>query len=148
MKRTKVANGCYEMKRGVLMPLVLVAGFLVSGCAGLALTAAGVGGGAAASHQMGGLAYRTFTEPLPRVRGAVLEAFKRMGIKPKATEKIELGERILARVGDRDVEVELEALTPRTTRMRVAARRDGGLFMDSATAVEIITQTEKSFGLS
>ncbi len=141
-------NRYNKMRYGGLVLLVLIAGTLVSGCAGLALTAVGVGGGAAASHQMGGLAYRTFTEPLPRVRDAVLGAFKRMGIKPKATEKIELGERILARVGDRDVEVELEALTPKTTRMRVAVRRDGGLFMDSATAVEIITQTEKAFGLS
>lgn len=136
------------MRHGGQVLLVLIVGTLVSGCAGLALTAVGVGGGAAASHQMGGLAYRTFTEPLPRVRDAVLGAFKRMGIKPKAAERIELGERILARVGDRDVEVELEALTPKTTRMRVAVRRDGGLFMDSATAVEIITQTEKAFGLS
>lgn len=136
------------MKQGQGMALALMAGVLVSGCAGVALTAAGVGGGVAASHQIGGLTYRTFTEPLPRVRGAVLDAFRRMGMKPKATEKIELGERILARVGDRDVEVELESLTPRATRMRVAVRRDGGMIMDSATAVEIITQTEKSFGMS
>ncbi|MCK9989144.1 MAG: hypothetical protein RugAbin2_00158 [Rugosibacter sp.] len=146
-------HGRDEMKHGGLMALrlmafLLIAGCLLSGCAGLALTAVGVGGGAATAHQMGGLAYRTFTEPLPRVRGAVLAAFRRMDIKPKTTEKIELGERILARVGDRDIEVELESLTPKTTRMRVAARRDGGLFMDSATAVEIITQTEKAFGLN
>lgn len=130
------------------LPLIclLVAG-MVSGCAGVALTAAGVGGGVAASHQLGGLAYRTFTEPLPRVRGAVLEAFKRMDIKPNANEKINLGERILARVGDRQVEVELESLTTKVTRIRVAVRRDGGLIMDSATAVEIITQTERVFGL-
>lgn len=119
---------------------------LLSGCAGLALTAAGVGGGVAASHQMGGLAYRTFTEPLPRVKSAVLAAFKRMDIKPGTTEKIDLGERILARVGDRQVEVELESLTAKVTRIRVAVRRDGGVIMDSATAVEIITQTEKVVG--
>lgn len=126
--------------------LSLAAIGLLSGCAGLALTAAGVGGGVAASHQMGGLAYRTFTEPLPRVRGAVLEAFKRMDIKPGTTEKIDLGERILARVGDRQVEVELESLTAKVTRIRVAVRRDGGIIMDSATAVEIITQTERVVG--
>ncbi len=126
--------------------LVLTSVGLLSGCAGLALTAAGVGGGVAASHQMGGLAYRTFTEPLPRVRGAVLEAFKRMDIKPGTTEKIDLGERILARVGDRQVEVELESLTAKVTRIRVAVRRDGGIIMDSATAVEIITQTERVVG--
>lgn len=118
------------------------------GCAAVALTAASVGGGVAASHQMGGLTYRTFAEPLPRVRGAVLTAFKRMAIKAQSTEKIELGERILARAGDRSIEIELEALTPNTTRVRAVARKDGGFIVDSATAVEIINQTERSFGRS
>lgn len=119
---------------------------LLSGCAGVALTAAGVGGGVAASHQMGGLAYRTFTAPLPRVKTAVLTAFKRMEIQPGATEKIELGERILTRAGDREIEIELESLTPKVTRMRAVVRRDGGMIVDSATAVEIISQTEIAFG--
>lgn len=118
----------------------------LSGCAGVALTAGGVGGGVAASHQMGGLVYRTFSEPLPRVRSAALAAFKRMAIKPGKTEKTELGERILAQAGDRNIEVELEALTPNTTRMRAVVRKDGGLVVDSATAVEIITQTEQAIG--
>jgi len=129
-------------------PLVVLAVSLSSlaGCAGVALTAAGVGGGVAASHQMGGLAYRTFTAPLPRVRSAVLAALKKMAIKPEGTEKIELGERITARAGDRNIEIELEALTPNTTRMRAVARKDGGMVVDSATAVEIINQTEAAFG--
>ncbi|MBL8480830.1 MAG: hypothetical protein JNJ60_01435 [Rhodocyclaceae bacterium] len=128
--------------------LMLASALLLAGCAAAALTAAGVGGGVAAAHQMGGLTYRTFTEPLPRVRGAVHVALRRMGIKPGNTEKIDLGERINARAGDRSIEVELEALTPATTRMRAVVRRDGGFVMDSATAVEIINQTERSFGRS
>lgn len=131
-----------------LFPILLACALLLSGCAAAALTAAGVGGGVAASHQMGGLAYRTFTEPLPRVRSAVFDALRRMDIRSPKTEKIELGERILARVGDRQVEIELEALTSKVTRIRASVRRDGGVIMDSATAVEIITQTEKSLGLS
>ena len=43
-----------------------------SGCAAVALTAAAVGGGVAANHQLGGIAYRTFTAPLPRVRSAAM----------------------------------------------------------------------------
>lgn len=123
----------------------LVVGVGLSGCAGVALTAAGVGGGVAASHHMGGLTYRTFTEPLPRVRTAVLMGMKRMAIKPHSTEKTELGERIIARAGDRIIEVELEALTPNTTRIRAVVRMDGGILVDSATAIEIINQTERSF---
>ncbi len=119
---------------------------LGSGCAAVALTAAGVGGGVAASHHMGGLAYRTFTAPIPKVRGAVLTAFKKMDIKPNRTEKIELGERVIAYAGDRTIEVELEALTSNTTRIRVVVKKEGGVLVDAATAVEIINQTEIAFG--
>ena len=75
-----------------------------------------------------------------------MAALKRMGIKPDGSEKIELGERLLAKAGDRNIEIELEALTTNTTRMRVVAKKDGGVVVDSSTAVEIITQTEKSIG--
>ena len=128
----------------IAWPIFLVITLLTCGCVPVALTAGGVGGGVAASHQMGGLVYRTFSEPLPRVRSATLAAFKHMAIKPGKTEKIELGERILAQAGDREVEVELEALTANTTRMRATVRRSGGMVVDSATAVEIITQTEQA----
>lgn len=124
--------------------VLLIVTQLLCACVPVALTAGGIGGGVVASHEMGGLVYRTFSEPLPRVRNATLTAFKRMAIKPSKTEKIELGERLLARAGDRSIEIELEALTPNTTRMRATARRDGGLIVDSATAVEIITQTEQA----
>ena len=67
-------------------------------------------------------------------------------IKVEGTEKIELGERLLAKAGDRNIEIELEALTPNTTRMRAVAKKDGGVIVDSSTAVEIITQTEKAIG--
>nr|WP_294841209.1 DUF3568 family protein [uncultured Methylotenera sp.] len=132
------------MRKNIIFLISVVITQLLCSCMPVALTAGGVGGGVAASHQMGGLVYRTFTEPLPRVRSATLTAFKRMAIKPEKTEKIELGERVIARAGDRDVEVELEALTPNTTRMRATVRRNGGVIVDSATAVEIITQTEQA----
>ena len=126
--------------------VLLMLALPLSGCAAVALTAAAVGGGVAANHQLGGIAYRTFTAPLPKVRTAAMAALKRMGIKPDGSEKIELGERLPAKAGDRNIEIELEALTPNTTRIRVVAKKDGGMVVDSSTAVEIITQTEKSIG--
>lgn len=116
---------------------------LATACAPLALTAAGVGGGVTAGHHLGGIAYRTFTEPLPKVRAAVNKAMVRMAIKPNRTEKIDNGERIIALVPDRTIEIELESLTPATTRMRVVAKKDGGVLVDAATAIEVINQTEK-----
>ena len=55
-------------------------------------------------------------------------------------------ETITAHAADRDIESELEALTPATTRMLVTAKKDGGILRDGATATEIILQTEKYVG--
>jgi hypothetical protein len=98
------------------------------------------------NHKMNGTPARTFTASLPKVKFASIGALKRMGIKPEDVKKIDNGELITARVGKREIEVELEFLTLNTTRMRVTAR-DGALFYDSATATEIIAQTEKSLGV-
>lgn len=125
-------------------PIVAFLPLILSACAPLALTAAGIGGGVAAQHQLGGYAYRTFSEPLPKVRMAALKALKRMAIKPGASEKIELGERISAKAGDRNIDIELEALTSGTTRVSAVAKKDGQLIVDASTAVEIITQIEKA----
>jgi hypothetical protein len=119
---------------------------LVCGCETLSIAALGVGGSAAISHKMNGSPSRTFTAPLPRVRHASMGALKRMGITTEGTKKIENGEIISARAGNREIEVELESLTGNTTRMRVVAR-NGSFFYDSATATEIIVQTEKSLGV-
>ena len=115
----------------------------LTGCDPVSLTVFGVGGAAGVSHQMGGIAYRTFTEPLPRVKRATLGALQRMAIKVSDTSKTETGELIKATASNRNIEIEFESLTPSTTRMRAIARKDGGIFVDAATAFEIITQTER-----
>lgn len=105
----------------------------------------GVGTGAGVSHTLGGIAYKTFTEPMPKVKKATLVALNRMAIKVRAIEKMEGGEIIKAKAADRDIEIELEAISVNTTRMRATARKSSAV-MDSATAVEIIIQTEKVMG--
>ena len=134
------------LRRRIYVVSILCGTILTGGCAAVALTAGAVGAGVAANHQLGGIAYRTFTAPLPKVRTAAQAALKRMSIKQDGTETIELGERLLAKAGDRNIEIELEALTSNTTRMRVVAKKDSGVIVDSSLAIEIITQTEKSFG--
>lgn len=116
---------------------------LLTGCDPLSVTLLGVGASAEASHQMSGLTYRTFTAPLPKIRKASLVALKNMGIKVESTEKTDSGELIKAKAADRSIEVELDALTPSITRMRTVARQNI-LRVDSATAAEIIAQTEKA----
>ena len=120
----------------------------LAGCEPISLTMMGVGAGAGVGHQLGGIVYKTFSEPEAKVKKAAFAALKRMAIKVDGVEKIDNGEMIKARAADRNIEIELEALTPNTTRMRAVARKDGGILVDSATAVEIIVQTEKLLGAS
>jgi len=132
------------MKRSSLVPLALAG--LLCACEPLSLAALGVGGTAAVNHKVSGVPYRTFTAPLAKVRSASLIALARMGMTASSVKRIETGERITGRAGKRDIEVELEAITPNTTRMRVVAR-DGGFFYDGSTASEIIVQTGISLGV-
>lgn len=136
-------NRYARCKRGLLLVLAPLA--LVAGCEPLAVTAFGVGASTGVSHTLGGITYRTFTAPMPKVRGAMLAALSRMSIKVESSQKIEGGELIKANAADRKIEVELEALTPNTTRMRTVAKQ-GSMLYDSATAMEIILQTEKVLG--
>jgi hypothetical protein len=123
-------------------PAVGAAWLLVlNGCAPVAVTTFGVGASTGVSHTLTGITYRTFSVPTPRVRGATMTALQRMGIKVSSSSKVEGSEVIKATANNREIEVELEPLTPNTTRMRVTAKN--GLFYDSATATEIILHTEK-----
>lgn len=116
----------------------------LTACAPVALTAIGVGSAAGVQHTMGGITYRTFTAPLPQVRSAAVASLNRMGIRVGKSEKSESGEIIKATANGREIEIELDALTPNTTRMRTTVRN--GLFMDAATGAEIIIQTERVLG--
>ncbi len=91
------------------------------------------------------MTYRTFTAPLPRVKHASVGALKRMGIRVASSELTEGNEVLKANAKDRDIEIVLEPVSANTTRMRVVAR-NGSLFYDSATATEIIMQTERILG--
>jgi len=116
----------------------------LSGCAAVATGLVSVGAGLGISHHISGTNYRTFTEPLLRVKNAALTALKRMAINVESTEKTKSGEVLKASVGDRRIEVEIEALTPNATRMRSVAIYRGGLVLDAATGLEIVAQTEKA----
>lgn len=133
-------------RRAALVVAILIMAALVAGCETLSLAVLGIGGSAAVNHKVSGTPTRTFTASLPRVRTASMGALKRMGMQAGGTKTIENGEIIVARAGKREIEVELESLTPQTTRMRVVAR-DGSFFYDGATASEIIVQTEKGLGV-
>jgi hypothetical protein len=126
--------------------MILAASLALDGCAPLAVTAAGVGGGAAVSHTLNGITYRTFTSSAANVKTASLGALNKMGMKYTGSAKGEHGAEMLkASATDRQIEITLEPLSANSTRMKVIAR-NGGIFYDSATATEIILQTERQLG--
>jgi Protein of unknown function (DUF3568) len=122
----------------------------LSGCAAVGMTLFGVGAGVATgtsvSYTLDGIAYRTFTAPISQVEGATRTALDRMGIKIEGTAKTEQGKAIKAVSNDRQIEIELEMVSPKTTRIRTVAKQ-GIFFKDRATATEIIMQTERVLGI-
>jgi hypothetical protein len=128
--------------RGVRLVGMILALAALGGCVAVGATALGVGAAVGVNHTLNGIVYKTFTEPLPKVRRATLTALKQMEITVSSIEKTKDGELIKAKASNRAIEVEFESLTPKTTRMRVVAESDG-ILKDSATATEIILQTER-----
>ncbi len=124
----------------------VVAGCLaLQGCAsGVGLTMFGVGAGSATDvgveHTLNGIVYKTFAAPVDRVHTASRQALAGMAIRVTGDRRTAAGRTVMAKAADRDIEIRLERLTPRTTRMRVIVSEDV-LLKDSATATEIILQT-------
>jgi hypothetical protein len=134
----------------LMLPL-LVLPPLLAGCAAsiqpLAVALAGAGTSSAISHTLNGTAYRTFTAPLQEVEQATLETFTLMGIRLDGVERPEGGnELIRGSMTRREIEIELEPISAKTTRMRVEAKNNGFVY-DGATATEIVLQAEKSLGV-
>lgn len=140
-----MTNTLIPLRLSRSLAVMAMAGAVAStGCESIAVTTFGVGTATGVSHTLNGYAYRTFTAPEARIKVAAMAALQRMNIKVASAKKIKSGELILAKAENRDIEVELEALSPNTTRMRAVAR--DGLLHDSATAYEIIAQTERMLG--
>ena len=135
----------HRARRWVFLPIFL-SSVLLTGCAGVALTLLGVGAGVAAgtavSYTLDGIAYRTFTVPLPQVERAALAALGRLGMEVEKKEKTEKGITIMAKGNEREIEVQLERISVKGTQIRTVVSQ-GGFFKDRATATEIIIQTEK-----
>jgi hypothetical protein len=131
-----------------LLRLVVLLGAVVGlgGCASLALTAGGIAGGAGIDHTLSGIAYKTFSEPLPSVRLATLKTLNLMAMDvTKDEQPADRGEwAITAQATDRIIDIELEPVTAKATRMRVVVHKGDIFFKDAATGTEIIVQTAEA----
>jgi hypothetical protein len=68
-----------------------------------------------------------------------------MGMAIEGSQKTDEGKSIKAKGLDRQIEIELQAISSKTTRIRTVAK-EGVFFKDRATATEIILQTERILG--
>ncbi len=125
------------MKR---LAAIILSAFILQGCAAAAVTVGGLAAGQGVEHTLMGITYKTFNTAMNRLRLASLKTLHRMDFKVTKDDKTEEGRVILATAASREIEIEFEFLTRRTTRMRVVVSK-GAFLKDSATATEIIIQT-------
>ncbi len=135
------------MRHYWLASLLFINAAFLSACVPVITTAAGVGGSAAITHSLNSMTYRTFTAPAVKVRVATINALDRMKIKVisdsmQSNSNIRL---VTAKTNERMIEIQIEPISPNTTRMSVTAK-SSVFFYDSATAEEILLQTKKSLG--
>ena len=127
------------------MALLILGALGLQGCAGIGLALFGVGagisGGTGVNYTLDSVAYKTFAESEPDLRAATLRTLKRLAMDVTTSKKTEAGSEITATAGDRTVEIELDRITPRTSRMRVVVKKNW-ILRDRSTAGEIIAQTE------
>jgi Protein of unknown function (DUF3568) len=126
----------------VIIPIAIA--LQLSGCAapaGLAIFSAGTGVamGTSVDYTLNGIAYKTFVAPMPTVRQATLNGLRRMGVQVVEDKQSNSGWSIAATAEGRQIDIYLERLTPRTTRMRVVAN-NGIIFKDRATEAAIIDE--------
>lgn len=130
-------------RRRLPVMLMLVSSLALTSCDPISLTLLGAGASAGVAHSLGNVAYKTFTVPIKRVKKATRIALKKMGIKIESVEKTETGQIITASSSNRSIEVTLEAISKKSTRIRSIAIQYS-IFYDGATAAEIVNQTEKA----
>jgi hypothetical protein len=133
--------------RLAVLGTALAGWFGLGGCAAVGLTLFGVGAGVSAgtavSYTLDGIAYKTFAVSEDELRAATLKTLKQLDMKVTANQATESGRQITATAGDRTVEIELDRITGRTSRMRVVVKQ-GMFWRDRSTAGEIIAQTERT----
>ena len=144
---TAVITAVAPLRRGILGILLVLAALSTQGCAAIGLavigSGVGVGAGAGTGHVLDTIVYKTFTVPIDTVAKATVVTLERMDIELVDTNPTDEGQVMTAKAGDRNIEIELDRLTSKTTRMRVVAKKNW-LIRDRATATEIILQTDRT----
>ena len=110
---------------------------LLSGCASVLI--AGASGGVA--YSVTNIAYKTIPRPIDQVDLANRLALMKMGIKYVEVIKTENRARIFAKTSELKIYIDLNQITPKSTKISVDAKRNF-LVKDKSTAEAIINETE------
>jgi hypothetical protein len=126
--------------------VAVLAALSLGGCAAVAMTAGTLAASAGVNHTLSGIAYKTFNDDLETLRIATLITLEQMAMEVTEDTATDEGWEIIAVAAEREIDIELEMLTARATRMRVVANEGEIFFKDSATATEIILLTAENLG--
>lgn len=129
------------MRRYIYVTWLSVSLAALQGCAAVAVTAGGIAGSAGLEHTLNGISFKTFAAPVANVRLATLRSLHKLDMKVKDDHKTTEGWQIDASALNRDIDITLEAITDRSTRMRVVVNDGDIFFKDAATGNEIIIET-------
>jgi hypothetical protein len=88
----------------------------------------------------GGTAYKTYAASADDVHRAAQSALHHMAIVVDSDQRTATGWSMFAHAADRQINVDVERLTPNTTRLSVVANQQS-MLKDKATAAEIVAQT-------
>jgi len=119
----------------------------LQGCAAVALTAGSMAAGEGINHTLSGISYKTFAAGIDDMRIATFRTLDRLDMDIADQKAIQSGWKIVAVASDRTVEIDLEGLTKRMTRMRVVTHKGQIFFKDAATSTEIIIQTAETLDM-
>jgi len=125
------------MRQEKKTPLYILWLLLLSGCTSVLVTGASAG----VAYTVTNVAYKTIVSPIDQVEFASRLALMKMRIK--YVERIETGDgvMIVAETSELYININLEKITPKTTKMSVNAEKNI-VVKDKATAVAIIEETE------
>ena len=110
---------------------------LLSGCTSVLVT--GASGGVA--YTITNVAYKTIVSPIDQVEFANRLALMKMKIKYRERRERGNGVQIVAETNELSIHIDLERITPNTTKIGVNAKKNI-VMKDKATAAAIIEQTE------
>ena len=125
------------MRQEKKTPLYILWLLLLSGCTSVLVSGASAG----VAYTVTNVAYKTIVAPIDQVEFANRLALMKMRIK--YVERIETGDGVIivAETSELYININLEKITPGTTKMSVNAEKNI-VVKDKATAVAIIEETE------